>query len=239
MASSPDGSEDINVLVGARVRTEREALGLSQRAFAEKIGVSYNKIYTLEQGKTRMLVSDLIEIAAGLGVSPWILVQDIAALADLRPMLEARYRELARETDVVIDQFVAAHQWIERRWRIKLRLPYCPIYHFHPERPPIEFVEAWENPTLNGGRKYLYVQQKEGQMLGCFFEAEIVPSNSLEHSDTPAMSGDETWEDKGQLERFLEGNGYCWQLYPVRIHHEEYCGPEHRAEIEVQRRSRG
>ena len=69
MDSNPN-EYDVNSLIGARIRAAREAKGVSQRVFAKKIGMSYNKIFTLEQGKTRMLVSDLIEIANGLGISP-------------------------------------------------------------------------------------------------------------------------------------------------------------------------
>ena len=39
------------------------------------------------------------------------------------------------------------------------------------------------------------------------------------------------------LTQFLEENGYCWQLYPIKIHHGDYCSPEHQAVIESQRRA--
>ena len=42
---------------------------------------------------------------------------------------------------------------------------------------------------------------------------------------------------EAELQQFLEASGYCWQLYPVRMHHDRFCGAEHRAEIEAQRKS--
>lgn len=227
---------DINNLIGTRVRMVRESVGLSQRAFAKKIGMSYNKIFTLEQGKTRMLVSDLIELANGLDISPWILLQDIPKFAEMRPILEARYDDLASESSTSIDHMLAAQRWIDRYWRIKLRMEYQPMYYVHPQREPIMFFEEWEDPVATGPKKYLYVERKESGFAGYFFKAEIVPSPSPEYTDTPELSDGETWEHETQLRAFLAEHGYCWQLYPVRIHHDAYCGEAHHAEIEAQRK---
>ncbi|MBN1934181.1 MAG: helix-turn-helix transcriptional regulator [Anaerolineae bacterium] len=238
MDSNPN-PYDVNSLIGARIQAAREAKGVSQRVFAKKIGMSYNKIFTLEQGKTRMLVSDLIEIANGLGISPWTLLQDIPEFTDMRRVLEAWYDDLAGESRVSVDHMLAAQRWIDRYWRIKLRMEYQPMYYVHPQREPIVFFEEWENPVSTDLKKYLYVERKESGFSGYFFKAEIVPSPSPEYTDTPELSDGETWEHETQLREFLAGHGYCWQLYPVRIHHDAYCSEEHRTEIEGQRKEIG
>jgi len=237
MSSNPSENKDVNRLIGARVRAAREAAGLSQRELAKKLGVSYNKIHTLEQGITRMLVSDLIEIADALDISPWKLLWDVIEPPDLRSFLANEYRDLMSETGVVIEEMIASLKWIERRWRVKLRMFYRPIYYFHPQNEPIEFVEEWENPTLEGEKRYLYIQKRGDEYIGYFFEAEIVPARSPEDYDTPMPSDKQKWENERQLRQFLEENGYCWQLYPIKIHHGDYCSPEHQAVIESQRRA--
>ena len=58
-----------------------------------------------------------------------------------------------------------------------------------------------------------------------------------EASDTPVETHAEKGRNEDELQQFLEAEGYCWQLYPVRMHDDRFCGPVHRAEIEAQRMS--
>lgn len=54
--------------VGARVATRRLALGLSQTALAQNIGVSFQQVQKYESGRNRISSSRLSEIAAALDV---------------------------------------------------------------------------------------------------------------------------------------------------------------------------
>ncbi len=151
----------------------------------------------------------------------------------MRRVLEAWYYDLAVESHVPIDHMLAAQKWIDRYWRIKLRMEYQPMYYVHPQREPILFIEEWENPVAAGPKKYLYIERQESGLSGYFFKAEIVPSPSPEYADTPAMRDALAWEDEAHLRQFLAERGFCWQLYPVRIHHDEYCSEAQRERRDI------
>jgi len=85
--------------------------------------------------------------------------------------------------------------------------------------------------------RVLYVGRDRGKLTGVFFPSEIVPAPHMDYRDTPTETHVQWWNDEAELQQFLEANGYCWQLYPVRMHHDQFCGPAHRAEIEAQRRA--
>ena len=54
---------------GARVRTLRNALGLSQEKLAEKAGVHRTYIGMIERGEKNITLSNIEKIACALGVS--------------------------------------------------------------------------------------------------------------------------------------------------------------------------
>lgn len=63
--------------LGARIRAERQRLGLSQEHFAEKCGFDRTYISLVERGKRNISFSTLYTIATGLGVSVSRLTEDI------------------------------------------------------------------------------------------------------------------------------------------------------------------
>ncbi len=101
----------------------------------------------------------------------------------------------------------------------------------------MEFIQAWSLPVPASPRRVLYVSQEKRNLRGVFFPSEIVPAPHMDLRDTPTETHVERWRDEAELQQFLEANGYCWQLYPVRMHHDRFCGAEHRAEIEAQRKA--
>ena len=59
----------------ARVRELREALGLSQEAFAERAGLKYKHYQAIEAGrKTDIRFSTLEKLAKACGLEPWELL---------------------------------------------------------------------------------------------------------------------------------------------------------------------
>ncbi|HEV3344353.1 MAG TPA: helix-turn-helix transcriptional regulator [Pirellulales bacterium] len=62
---------------GERVRTRREALGLSQEALAARSGVHWTFLGQVERGRRNLNLHNLLKIAAGLGVDPGELVQGL------------------------------------------------------------------------------------------------------------------------------------------------------------------
>ena len=62
---------------GQRVRTRREALGLSQEALAARSGVHWTFLGQVERGRRNLNLHNLLKLAAGLGVDPGELIQGL------------------------------------------------------------------------------------------------------------------------------------------------------------------
>lgn len=68
-----DGSrkpDPVDVFVGARIALRRAAMGLSQTALAQRLGVSFQQIQKYETGANRISASRLHRLASVLGTSP-------------------------------------------------------------------------------------------------------------------------------------------------------------------------
>lgn len=65
--SSP--AEEVDAYVGARISLHRAALGLSQAALAQRIGVSFQQVQKYESGQNRISASRLHRVARVLGTS--------------------------------------------------------------------------------------------------------------------------------------------------------------------------
>ncbi|WGM32638.1 helix-turn-helix transcriptional regulator [Brevundimonas sp. NIBR11] len=73
MPRSPDA---IDALVGRRIGARRVALGLSQTALSQRLGVSPQQVQKYEAGQNRISASRLNDIAIALGVAPGALFPD-------------------------------------------------------------------------------------------------------------------------------------------------------------------
>jgi transcriptional regulator with XRE-family HTH domain len=60
-----------------RVRARREKLGLSQMALAERIGLHFTFVSSIERGERNLSLSSLLRLAAGLGTNPAKLVDGL------------------------------------------------------------------------------------------------------------------------------------------------------------------
>ena len=76
MPRSPDAMDQF---VGRRIGERRSALGLSQAALAQRLGVSPQQVQKYESGHNRISASRLSDIATALGVAPGALFPDRAA----------------------------------------------------------------------------------------------------------------------------------------------------------------
>ncbi len=63
------GADEVDCYVGARISLRRSALGLSQSALAQRIGVSFQQVQKYETGQNRISASRLHRVAAVLGTS--------------------------------------------------------------------------------------------------------------------------------------------------------------------------
>lgn len=87
--------------LGERIRQAREARGLSQEEFAERISRDQRSVSEYERGKRRIYAHDLPTIAKALDVSILYLFEDVASQADLDEALLAEFHQLkppARQT---------------------------------------------------------------------------------------------------------------------------------------------
>ena len=60
------GPKPVDLHVGARVRTRRKFLGMSQEGLAEHIGLTFQQVQKYERGSNRISCSKLHEIATAL-----------------------------------------------------------------------------------------------------------------------------------------------------------------------------
>lgn len=74
----------LDVAIGQRIRERRRALGMSQVALAEAVGVTFQQIQKYERGSNRISFSRLVEVAEALSCPLGLLTEglDAAAPAD-------------------------------------------------------------------------------------------------------------------------------------------------------------
>jgi transcriptional regulator with XRE-family HTH domain len=63
--------------LGERVRSRREALGLSQEALAHQTGIHWTFLGQVERGRRNLSLHNLLKVAQGLGVDPAELVRGL------------------------------------------------------------------------------------------------------------------------------------------------------------------
>ena len=75
---------EVNVSIGARIRAQRESLGLSQKAVGEMLGVSYQQIQKFESGRDRLKVEQLKVLADRLDTTQSYLLngKSLSGLAE-------------------------------------------------------------------------------------------------------------------------------------------------------------
>lgn len=78
-AAAPD---HIDAYVGARIGLRRSALGLSQAALAQRIGVSFQQVQKYETGQNRISASRLHRAAVVLGTSVEVFFPPMEGPAD-------------------------------------------------------------------------------------------------------------------------------------------------------------
>ncbi len=80
----------IDVEVGARIRSRRKILGISQSALGEGLGITFQQIQKYEKGSNRVGASRLQGIANLLGTTPAALLgEEEGGSAQKSPELEA------------------------------------------------------------------------------------------------------------------------------------------------------
>lgn len=69
----PRSPNALDAAVGGRIAARRSALGLSQSALAQRLGISPQQVQKYEAGANRISASRLAGVASALGVPPGVL----------------------------------------------------------------------------------------------------------------------------------------------------------------------
>ena len=77
-AMEPARFMQLELAIGARLRTRRKQLGLSQSDLAERLGVSFQQVQKYERGANRVAASTLLAAAQALNVTVgWLVGEDV------------------------------------------------------------------------------------------------------------------------------------------------------------------
>lgn len=97
-AKDPGRTAQLELAIGARMRTRRRQLGLSQSDLAERLGVSFQQVQKYERGANRVAASTLLSAAQALNVSvAWLVGEDASGREDDEDVFRALSRPGALE----------------------------------------------------------------------------------------------------------------------------------------------
>jgi transcriptional regulator with XRE-family HTH domain len=87
-------TSDVDSVIGARTRSRRLQLGMSQERLAELLGITFQQVQKYEKGANRISASRLVQIAKALGI-------EVAYFFDGLSEAEASVESLLSTKDVV------------------------------------------------------------------------------------------------------------------------------------------
>jgi transcriptional regulator with XRE-family HTH domain len=94
----PGRTAQLELIIGARMRTRRRQLGLSQSDLAERLGVSFQQVQKYERGANRVAASTLLAAARTLGTTiSWMVGEEISGRDDDEDVFRALARPGALE----------------------------------------------------------------------------------------------------------------------------------------------
>jgi transcriptional regulator with XRE-family HTH domain len=76
MTKTIEGPDPLDIAIGSRIRVRRRALGLSQTALGEDLGVTFQQVQKYERGVNRVSGSTMVRVARVLGVPSGYLLGD-------------------------------------------------------------------------------------------------------------------------------------------------------------------
>ena len=71
-----DGKKDLNVLVGANIKREREKAGFTQDRFSELLGIGSKSLSSIERGVVGVSLTTLLKICEILHISANVLLYE-------------------------------------------------------------------------------------------------------------------------------------------------------------------
>lgn len=92
---NPRAATAIDRFIGLQIRARRMAIGMSQEAMAEAIGVSFQQVQKYEKGANRVSAATLVRIAGALGSQVCAFVPESEAAATLPEIDDLTLKSLA------------------------------------------------------------------------------------------------------------------------------------------------
>jgi transcriptional regulator with XRE-family HTH domain len=97
-AYDPVRTAQLELAIGARIRTRRRQLGLSQSDLAARLGVSFQQVQKYERGSNRVAASTLLAAAQALNVTiGWLVGEETSDREDDEDVFRALSRPGALE----------------------------------------------------------------------------------------------------------------------------------------------
>jgi transcriptional regulator with XRE-family HTH domain len=97
-ANDPGRTATLELMIGARMRTRRRLLGLSQADLAERLGVSFQQVQKYERGANRVAASTLLAAAQTLNTTiSWLVGEETSGREDDEDVFRALARPGALE----------------------------------------------------------------------------------------------------------------------------------------------
>jgi transcriptional regulator with XRE-family HTH domain len=94
----PSRAAALELAIGARMRTRRRQLGLSQSELADKLGVSFQQVQKYERGANRVAASTLVTASQALGTTvAWLVGEEPSGREDDEDVFRALARPGALE----------------------------------------------------------------------------------------------------------------------------------------------
>jgi transcriptional regulator with XRE-family HTH domain len=88
----------LELAIGARMRTRRRQLGLSQSDLADQLGVSFQQVQKYERGANRVAASTLVAASLALGTTvAWLVGEEASGRDDDEDVFRALARPGALE----------------------------------------------------------------------------------------------------------------------------------------------
>jgi len=94
----PGRTAQLELAIGARMRTRRRQLGLSQSDLAERLGVSFQQVQKYERGANRVAASTLLSASVALNTTvSWLVGEETSGRDDDDDVFRALSRPGALE----------------------------------------------------------------------------------------------------------------------------------------------
>ena len=78
-----DGRKDLNILIGANIKRERENAGFTQDQFSEMLGIGSKSLSSIERGVVGVSLTTLLKICDILHISANVLLYERTQMNDV------------------------------------------------------------------------------------------------------------------------------------------------------------